>query len=45
MRGLVQTNSEDNGRRRIEKQLLSSVPQGYVKTLDTAVARVALRLR
>jgi hypothetical protein len=36
MRGLVQRNSEDSGKRRIEKQLSSSVPHGYVKKLATA---------
>jgi hypothetical protein len=37
-------NSEDSARRLIGKQPSGSVPQGYVKKLDTAVARVAQRL-
>lgn len=41
MRGLVRMNSEDSGRRLIGNQPSGSVPQGYVKRLDTAVARAA----
>ena len=44
MRGLVQANSEDSGRQRIGKQPSGSVPEDFVKKLDTAVARVAQRL-
>jgi hypothetical protein len=44
MRGLVRMNSEDSARRLIGKQPSGSVPEGYVKKLDTAVARVAQRL-